>query len=180
MNRVVRRVVTAQSVRGSAVISSDVVAPVVFPLDGVTLTELWKTSATPAQLRTDDEEPAAGPLSINPPKNGSLFRIADIPPDKKDRSAEEGRKLFEQMGNAAASTASAGDNAHGAMMHRTATIDYGIVLEGEITLVVDSGEVDLKAGDVVVQRGANHAWSNRSDKVCRMAFIMIDALYPLD
>jgi quercetin dioxygenase-like cupin family protein len=60
------------------------------------------------------------------------------------------------------------------LMHRTDTVDYGIVLSGEIYLVLDKQETLLKAGDVVVQRGTNHAWSNRSDKPCRMAFILVD------
>lgn len=61
-------------------------------------------------------------------------------------------------------------------MHRTQSIDYGIVLEGEMTMELDSGSVtQLKAGDVVVQRGTNHLWHNRSDKRCRMAFVLIEA-----
>ena len=59
-------------------------------------------------------------------------------------------------------------------MHRTETVDYGIILEGEIYLLMDDTEVHLKQGDVIVQRGTNHAWSNRSDSVCRMAFVVID------
>lgn len=176
MNGIVRRIVTSQSAQGKAVISSDAPVPTVFAIDGgPTLIEIWKTDAASSQLRSDAEEPAAGPLSLSPPKLGNVFRIAEIPPDDPGRSAEEGRAIFEQMGNAHAAT---GGDAHDAMMHRTPTLDYGIVLDGEITLVVDTGEVTLKAGDVVVQRGANHAWSNRSGKVCRMAFVMMDAVYP--
>ena len=63
------------------------------------------------------------------------------------------------------------------MMHRTETLDYGIVLEGEIYLVLDDSETLLKPGDVVIQRGTNHAWSNRSDRVCRMAFILLDGRF---
>jgi uncharacterized cupin superfamily protein len=62
-------------------------------------------------------------------------------------------------------------------MHRTETIDYGIVLEGEIWLVLDDSEVLAKAGDVIVQRGTDHAWANRSDKVCRVAFILVDGKF---
>ena len=62
-------------------------------------------------------------------------------------------------------------------MHRTESIDYGIVLEGQITLVLDDSEVELKQGDIVVQRGTNHAWSNRSGALCRMAFILLDGRY---
>jgi uncharacterized cupin superfamily protein len=62
-------------------------------------------------------------------------------------------------------------------MHRTETIDYAVVLEGEITLVLDDEDVVLKAGDVVIQRGNNHSWSNRSDKMCRMLYVLIDGRF---
>lgn len=65
-------------------------------------------------------------------------------------------------------------------MHRTETIDYGIILEGEITLIMDEGEVTVSAGDIVVQRGTNHGWSNRSDKNCRIAFVLIDGKFDRD
>jgi quercetin dioxygenase-like cupin family protein len=62
-------------------------------------------------------------------------------------------------------------------MHRTQTIDYGIVIEGELTLVVDRGETTIKAGDIIIQRGTNHAWANRTNKPCRVAFILIDGQF---
>jgi uncharacterized cupin superfamily protein len=62
-------------------------------------------------------------------------------------------------------------------MHRTETVDYGIVVSGEITLVLDKGEANLKAGDVVIQRGTNHAWANRSGKPCRMLFMLVDGRF---
>lgn len=65
-------------------------------------------------------------------------------------------------------------------MHRTQTVDYGIVLEGEITMVLDRGETALQAGDVVIQNGTNHAWANRSGKICRMAFVLIDGRFSPD
>ena len=60
-------------------------------------------------------------------------------------------------------------------MHRTESLDYGIVIEGEMTLVLDDSHVLLKAGSVVVQRGTNHAWANRGHALCLMAFVLIDA-----
>jgi uncharacterized cupin superfamily protein len=63
------------------------------------------------------------------------------------------------------------------LMHRTESIDYGVVIEGEMTLVLDGDEVELKPGSVVVQRGTNHAWANRSGRPCRMLFVLIDAQY---
>ena len=59
-------------------------------------------------------------------------------------------------------------------MHRTASIDYGIVLEGEITLILDDSEVTLRAGDVVVQRGTDHAWANRGDTIAKVVFVLVD------
>ena len=65
-------------------------------------------------------------------------------------------------------------------MHRTETIDYGIVLEGEITLIMDEGETVVRAGDIVIQRGTNHGWANRTDRNCRIAFILIDGTFAPD
>jgi uncharacterized cupin superfamily protein len=62
-------------------------------------------------------------------------------------------------------------------MHRTETIDYAVVLEGQMTLVMDDREIVLNAGDVVVQRGTNHAWSNRSSGRVRMLYILIDGRF---
>ena len=59
--------------------------------------------------------------------------------------------------------------------HKTATIDYAIVLSGEIYALMDEGEVLLKAGDVLIQRGTSHAWSNRTEQPCCIAFVLIDA-----
>lgn len=106
------------------------------------------------------------------------MRVIEFPPE-----GEEIRTLtqagaaakFEAMGDAKASTSKEG--APHPLMHKTETVDYGIVLEGEITLVLDAEETTIKAGDIVVQSGTNHAWANRSDKICRMAFVLIDGQF---
>ncbi len=85
------------------------------------------------------------------------------------------RDAFAEIGDAAASTVKA-DSPH-PLMHRTESIDYGIVISGEMTLVLDRGETLLKQGDVVIQRGTNHAWANRSGKPCRMLFVLVDGQY---
>jgi uncharacterized cupin superfamily protein len=82
---------------------------------------------------------------------------------------------FSQIGDVAASTVKAA-SPH-PLMHRTESVDYGIVIEGEMTLILDDSEVLLKPGSVVVQRGTNHAWANRSGKPCRMLFILVDGVY---
>ncbi|MEI9810258.1 MAG: cupin domain-containing protein [Bacteroidota bacterium] len=114
-------------------------------------------------------------LVLPPPKGGTRIRVIEFPPE-----GEEIRKLtgadasakFKSMGGAGASTAN--EDAPHPLMHRTKTVDYGIVLEGEITLVLDQEETTIYPGDIVVQNGTNHAWANRSDKICRMVFILID------
>jgi quercetin dioxygenase-like cupin family protein len=85
------------------------------------------------------------------------------------------KEAFTQAGDAAASTVQR-DSPH-PLMHRTESIDYGIVIDGEMTLVLDNGEVLLKPGSVVVQRGTNHAWANRSGRSCRMLFVLVDGAY---
>jgi quercetin dioxygenase-like cupin family protein len=86
------------------------------------------------------------------------------------------RALFTAIGAADAFSQSAAQSRH-AFMHRTETIDYGIVLEGEITRVLDEGETLVRAGDIVIQRGTNHAWANRSGRNCRIVFILIDGKF---
>jgi uncharacterized cupin superfamily protein len=102
----------------------------------------------------------------------------DIPPDTAELMAHGVAKVgeaFAQVGDVSASTAKPG-SPH-PLMHRTESVDYGIVIEGEMTLVLDDSEVLLKPGSVVVQRGTNHAWANRSGKPCRMLFVLVDGRY---
>ena len=88
----------------------------------------------------------------------------------------EARVHFAEIGAADASSMGEGKSRH-AHMHRTQTIDYGIVLQGEIVLIMDDGETTARAGDIIIQRGTNHGWSNRSDANCRIAFILIDGVF---
>lgn len=176
-----RRVVTGHDERGRAVISMQGPPPSVFPLQavpGTTFHEIWNTSETPAPI-DDGPDPTLRPLVLGPPPNGSLVRIVDIPPDSVQNavSAEAAAAAFAEIGAREAGTGS-GDSPH-RLMHRTETVDYGIVLSGNVWLVVDDGEVELKPGDIVVQRGTNHAWSNRSDTTARMAFVLLDGRHAL-
>ncbi|MFT3796020.1 cupin domain-containing protein [Flavobacterium sp.] len=90
-------------------------------------------------------------------------------------SKEEAAKHFKNMGGEDA--ARANSEAPHPLMHRTQTVDYGIVLEGELTMVLDRGETTLRAGDIVIQRGTNHAWANRTNQYCRVAFVLIDGQF---
>ena len=88
------------------------------------------------------------------------------------------REAFAEIGDAAASTV--GQGSPHPLMHRTQTIDYGVVIDGEMTLVLDTVETRLQRGDVVIQRGTNHAWANRSGKPCRMLFVLVDGKFDAD
>jgi quercetin dioxygenase-like cupin family protein len=137
--------------------------------------DLWKTGASPVSVKRAEPDPTGGPKQIHPPPRGTVFRISEIPPETeatRDMSAAQAKEVFKAMGNENASTF--GQNKRHPFMHRTETIDYAVVLDGEIVMLLDDEDVHLKAGDVVIQRGTNHAWSNRSDKPCRMLYVLID------
>ncbi|ATR18998.1 Hypothetical protein RMHFA_05661 (plasmid) [Roseomonas mucosa] len=176
----IHRVVTGHRPDGTAIIVENARLPNVHPLEnipGTVFHEVWATAATPAIL-DNGPDPVAGPVTLSPPPNGTRIRFVDIPPDTEDflrDGAERMGGAFTEIGEAHASTVRS-DAPH-PLMHRTESIDYGVVIEGEMTLVVDEGEVVLKPGSVVIQRGTNHAWANRSGKVCRMLFVLISGQY---
>ena len=141
---------------------------------GYASTRVWVTDRTPARLKNVRESLNA-PHTIEPPAGGSICRVVDFPPDASYQGkvgAKEVQAFFAAMGSPGASTYSA--KAPHPYMQKTRTLDFCLILEGEITLVLDKEEVHLSAGDTVVQRGTNHAWSNRSDKPCRIAFSVHD------
>ena len=155
-------------------------APLVAALEaipGTVFHELWATGPTPVPV-DNGPEAIAPPLRLPPPAGGTRIRIVDIPPDTPEflaRGAERMAAAFTEIGDAAASTVQA--HSPHPLMHRTETVDYGIVIEGELVLVLDTEERRLLPGDVVIQRGTNHAWANRSDRPCRIAFILLDGRY---
>jgi mannose-6-phosphate isomerase-like protein (cupin superfamily) len=141
--------------------------------------EVWNTRGAPAPIDRASGEPAETGILLAPPKNGTRIRVLDIPPEDaaiSTISREQAAAHFAEVGAADASSHSGASTRH-AFMHRTETIDYGIVLEGELTLILDEGETVVRAGDIVIQRGTNHGWANRSGKHCRIAFILIDGQY---
>jgi quercetin dioxygenase-like cupin family protein len=173
MVRRIRRVVTGHDEHGRSVIASDGPSPHVLTLPGrpdFALTNLWVTDATPAS-NEGSADAAARPVVLEPPASGTIFRVVEFPPDAAaggfDRQA-----AFRAMGAGHAMDPS-GSRHPG--MHKTATVDYAIVLSGEIYAVMDEGETLLRAGDCLVQRGTNHAWSNRSAAPCLVAFILVSA-----
>src|SRR5512139_288057 len=178
----VRRVVTGHDAQGRAIIQQDGAVPRVQRIGGPhgpLFFEVWNTRDAPVPIDRDSGEPAEDGIQLAPPKRGTRIRVLDIPPEDKSVSAvtpEEAKAHFAQVGAAAASSHTATGSRH-AFMHRTETIDYGIVLEGEVTLIMDEGETVVRAGDIVIQRGTNHGWANRSGRHCRIAFILIDGQF---
>ena len=166
-----RRIVTGRSTEGRSVVLIDDApgAVVLEKAGGLRLTELWTTSESPAALSRDDK--ARRERRIEPDPGGTVFRIIEYPPDSQRLKSLQPEEHFASMGVQAADSAK---RRHPGT-HRTKTIDYAIVLSGEIYAVLDEGEVLLKAGDVLVQQATNHAWSNRTDKPAVIAFILIDA-----
>lgn len=176
-----RRVVTGHDAEGKAEILSDAPPERTVKVGGeagATFFEIWNTRETPAAIDRRSLEPAESGLVLPPPKGGTRLRVIDFPPDGAVlRALDEAgaRQAFGEMGDSAASQFRQG--APHPLMHRTETLDYGIVLLGEMTLILDRGETVLQQGDIVVQRGTSHAWANRSDRPCRMAFVLIDGRY---
>lgn len=167
----VRRIVTGVNDAGRSFILSDSELPTadIAPQQPVAA-GLWITDHSPASNAGNNDPVPDGVIATIPPaeKGGSIFRIIDIAPDKRGHRAPE---EMERRG----AKVSRERWAKQPGFHQTDTVDYAIVLEGEVYAVLDEGETLMRAGDVLIQRGTHHAWSNRSDRVCRMAFILIDA-----
>ena len=140
---------------------------------GLKLTELWETHETPAQL-TGQEDQARQVQMIEPDVGGSVFRLIEYPPDAIRLKKMDSKAHFASMG---VDTSLDPHKAHPGM-HKTQTIDYAVIVKGEIYAVLDREEVLLKTGDCLVQRGTHHAWSNRSEESCTICFVLISALAP--
>jgi len=172
MAQPVRRVVTGHNAEGKSVFIMDGHSPnvITFKHSVTTVTEIWKTASTPAD-NTGTQDMAAGEWSIQPHENGSVFRVIESPPDSVRFANFDREKHLAETG-----VPHPGETKpRHPGMHKTNSIDYAVILSGEIYAVMEDGEVLMKQGDCLVQRGTNHAWSNRTDKPCLIAFVLIDA-----
>jgi quercetin dioxygenase-like cupin family protein len=173
MPRSVRRVVTGHDALGKAIVLRDGDAPNarVRQATGLTSILVWVTDECPAEI-SGSADRADREIGVAPPARGSIFRVVDFPPAAAAPKADNAAMLRE-MGLSGAQ-----GGARHALMHRTRSIDYAIVISGEIDMLLDDSEVHLEAGDVLVQRGTIHAWVNRGNETCRVAFVLIDAEAP--
>ncbi|HZF20021.1 MAG TPA: cupin domain-containing protein [Burkholderiales bacterium] len=176
MTRPTRRVVTGHDASGKAAVLIDGAAPnaKLRKATGLTSTLLWVTDNSPADNTPADNtgmsDAAEREIGVAPPGRGSVFRMVDFPP-ASEVGAMDNAAVLKEMGFARGEAPP-----RHATMHRTRSVDYAVVIEGEIDMLLDDSEVRLRAGDVLVQRGTNHAWVNRGTESCRIAFVLIDAL----
>jgi Cupin domain len=169
----IRRVVTGHDKSGKSIFVSDGLAPNILEMasmPGVALTDLWRTKTSPAS-NAGNADAATGKIKLEPPENGTILRIVEFPPDSQWRHTANAKTAFKSIGAGHAPDHGSGDP----MTHATATVDYIIVLKGEIYAIVDLQETLLKQGDILVQRGTNHSWSVRSDEPCIVAAILVGA-----
>jgi hypothetical protein len=166
MAREPRRIITGHDAAGKSVVVIDA-PPTPFGA-------YWMTEATPVDNAASGDA-GLQVRKLEPPPGGSIFRFAAIPPEDPNVPREERErqtaKMFAQMD----ATHCRADTTRHPGMHKTRTIDYIVLLSGEVTLLLDKGEVDLKPFDVVVQRGTNHAWVNKGKEPALLAAVLIDA-----
>jgi hypothetical protein len=165
-----RCIVTGRNEQGKSIVAEDSQVEI-GPLG---IIDFWKSSSVPASL-AEESGALAGPVRLEPPPGGVLFRFFLIPPERPNVPSEEAERA------AAAAFAAAGgshcrvDTARHPMMHTTATIDYVVLLSGEVTLLLDEDEIALRPFDVVVQRGTNHYWINRRSEPALLMGVLLDA-----
>ena len=168
----VRRVLTGHDAEGKSTIIADGFAANMKempPGSGLAVTELWETSV-PAD-NAGKQDAGNREVRLEPPQNGTLFRIVEFPPDAQWQNRADARDWAKALDATHAPDRSSRDP----MMHKTSTVDYIVVLKGEIYAIVDKGETLLKPGDVFVQRGTNHSWSVRGNEPCIVAVVLVDA-----
>src|SRR5262245_45952363 len=175
MPKPIRRVVTGHDANGRSVFIMDAAAPHVYQRSpgSAVVTELWETCSAPADNR-GSAEVTDHPFRLAPPKNGTVVRIIEYPPDKERLAALTAQRGSPDDGSGHGDAFDRGGPRHPGF-HKTSSVDYAIVLSGEIYALMDEGEVLLKAGDVLIQRGTNHAWSNRTGQPATLAFVLVDA-----
>jgi mannose-6-phosphate isomerase-like protein (cupin superfamily) len=177
----VRRVVTGHLPDGRSTVLIDDAAPNVKARHaGNASTLLWVTDTSPAKPAGADN--AARDIAVPPPPRGTIFRIAEFPPGVGGQIGEDAALFHEALLRdfGIGADVRPGHPPRHPAMHRTRSVDYVVVLEGEIDLLLDDRDVRLKAGDVVVQQATNHAWINRGTATCRLAMVFVDAEEPAE
>ena len=168
-----RRIVTGHNENGDSIILFEDTSKNVTHIpswEGLYVTEMWVTSEMPIS-NDGEEDRSLRPMKHDPDPSGTIFRLVEIPPESKTSFNAAG--IFNELGST--NKPSEKDAARHPTMHKTNSVDYLVVLSGEMTMEMESGSTHLRQGDCIVQRGTNHAWVNKSDKPCVLAAVLIDA-----
>ena len=168
-----RRVVTGLDGRDHAVVLFDSRMPLKPVAPGIIATNFWITDSYPPHLTKDD--PSGRQIGTAPPDNGTKFRVVEFLPLD---AATEARMPPEMLQKGISNPPSRGIPVRHPLMHRTRSLDYAIILSGEIDMMLDDGDVHLKPGDVIVQQATNHAWVNRGKEPCPILFVLMDSKEP--
>lgn len=171
----IRRVVTGLDADNKSVVMFDSRMPLQAGPLGLHATNLWVTNSYPLGFSFKDDTEAI-PVGISPLDNGTKFRVVEFPPlDPATEAKMEPGALMKAVGSAAPTR---GRPVTHPLMHRTRSVDYAVVLSGEIDMMLDDSVVHLKPGDAVVQQATNHAWVNHGTETCRILFVLMDSKQP--
>jgi mannose-6-phosphate isomerase-like protein (cupin superfamily) len=171
----VRRVVTGIDQNNRAVVLFDSSLTLKPGGSGNPAANLWITDSLPPGF-SFTADAVTRPLGLNPPDNGTVIRVVEFPPlDPAKEAAMAPDFMMKVVGDHAPAR---GQPVKHPLMHRTRTLDYAIIMAGEIDMMLDDAVVHVKAGDVVIQQATNHAWINRSKEPCRIVFVLMDSKQP--
>ena len=172
-SQIMRRVVTGLDDNNHAVVLFDSMMPLKAVGPGIIATNFWITDSYPPSLLKDD--PSGRPIGTAPPDNGTIFRVVEFAPLD---AAAEAKLPPEMIAKGIANAPKRGIPVKHPLMHRTRSLDYAIILSGEIDMMLDDTSVHLKPGDVIVQQATNHAWVNHGKEPCRILFVLMDSKEP--
>ena len=175
MRQPVRRIVTGHHADGRSKVMISDSGPNMTEIKGwpgLWVTELWTTEEMPIDNKRHDDR-GVRKMRHDPGPSGTIFRVVEIPPETSGTQIDA-QAAFEHLGSE--NKPRAADSAKHQSMHKTNSVDYLVVISGEMTMLMEDGEIALKPGDCIVQRGTNHAWVNKSGKPCVLAAILIDAV----
>jgi mannose-6-phosphate isomerase-like protein (cupin superfamily) len=171
----IRRVVTGLDANDKSVVMFDSQMPLKSGPYGLNSTNLWVTNSYPLAFSFKDDTSAI-PVGVSPLDNGTKFRVVEFPPlDAATEAKMEPNYLMKAVGAVAPKRGVAVTHP---LMHRTRSVDYAVVMSGEIDMMLDDTVVHLKPGDTIVQQATNHAWLNHGKEPCRILFVLMDSKQP--
>ena len=171
----IRRVVTGLDADKKAIVLFDSKVNLELRKSGNQTANLWITDTCPPGF-SFKKDAADQPYIAPPPDNGTVIRVVEFPPLSSDAEAKMDPNLMMKVVGDHAPTR--GLPVKHPLMHRTRTVDYAIIMSGEIDMMLDDAVVHVKAGDVVIQQATNHAWINRGTQPCRIVFVLMDSKQP--